>query len=526
MTAALYLSVLLCIGAGLHYYQARFNFPFPVLYLVVVLGIQFVFSAAIAMFMVASSISAEVMQRTLDFQRIVSLPPRHILLGKMLGEPAISYLLAIATLPLAVLCWHWGAASLLTIALLYVNLATSTLMAAAIGLIHPLVPPADKAGNVQKSASGSAQVLVGLSFFIAMQAVMVQGRAVLENSLTASLLGTFTPVPALWSLLYGNAWDASVPLWGGHLPSLCVAPIAQLFVTVGIVTTMSRKLRNPLNPPLTKPAAYALVTVVDLFVAALVYSHWADGYNFSRATAVFALVHLATGLLAMSLVTPSHDVLMTWVWRFRGRCSLARDCWLNDRSPNLLVLATLAVIGPVVYFAAFYAPVAYWGGAPAAGATSTDIVAPLAMTTMLLLSLGTMFQAVSALVRRGATVTFFFLLAALFVGPLFLGGPLAKAVLEELAGLDVPIIESLWGLSPLTHFAARIALLEHVPTLRVDTLTETLPALLAVYFVLFVLSIVLLWRWLSDKQQTVADKLADMRTDNTPAAPSTEMRGA
>ena len=85
--------------------------------------------------------------------------------------------------------------------------------------------------------------------------------------------------------------------------------------------------------------------------------------------------------------------------------------------------------------------------------------------------------------------------------------------------MDLPFIESLWGLSPLTHFAARIALLEHVPTLRVDTLSETLPALLAVYIVLFALSVGLLWRWLIGQEQTVADKLSGMHVDGTPPPP-------
>ena len=82
--------------------------------------------------------NAEVVNRTLDFQRIVTLSPRAILMGKMIGEPALSYFLMIASMPLAAICWGFGAASGSVIFWLYVNLTTFTLMWAAFGLINSL----------------------------------------------------------------------------------------------------------------------------------------------------------------------------------------------------------------------------------------------------------------------------------------------------------------------------------------------------------------------------------------------------
>ena len=96
MTASLYAAALLCLGAGLHYFQAAYSLPFATVFFLWIVAIQFLLTVFLAMLSVTSSINAEVVNRTLDFQRIVSLSPREILVGKMIGEPALSYLTCIA----------------------------------------------------------------------------------------------------------------------------------------------------------------------------------------------------------------------------------------------------------------------------------------------------------------------------------------------------------------------------------------------------------------------------------------------
>ncbi|MEZ6073085.1 MAG: hypothetical protein R3C10_23170 [Pirellulales bacterium] len=404
----------------------------------------------------------------------------------------------------------------MTIGLLYVNLVTATLMCAAIGLLHPLVPPADKSATNAKGSGSAAQVLVAMAFFFGLQAMIVQGRAILENSLAGALLGAFTPVAAMWGLLEGSAWQATVPFWSVHLPSLLVAPVLQLAVTACIVTGMSRKLSNPLNPPLTKPIVYALTASIDLFAAGLLYSSWKEGLGFSRATAAFFAAHLVTALLLASLVTPSREVLMTWLWRLRGRAGMLRDgVWL-DRSPNLLVLVVLAVIGPLVYFVGFVAPVVAAGSVPLDGGPPRDIVPPLATATVLLLSLGTLLQCVAALVRRGATLAFICLLVVLFCAP-----PMAAGLIETMQPLaDVAqrtsLVELIVGLTPPVHFVGWIAAVEHVPLLRLDALARTLPAMLACYAALFVFCVFILSRWLAERRAVVAGKLAHMNVSGRP----------
>jgi hypothetical protein len=139
--SALWVLALLGLGALLHYLSQNGAFRFPTTYLAAILSLQAAVSAIIAVVCTSTSMNAEVINRTLDFQRIVTLSPRAILTGKMIGEPAMSYFLMIASMPLAALCWGFGAASGSVIFWLYVNILTFTLMWAAFGLINSLTPP-------------------------------------------------------------------------------------------------------------------------------------------------------------------------------------------------------------------------------------------------------------------------------------------------------------------------------------------------------------------------------------------------
>src|SRR5438105_2613260 len=101
---AVYLLGLAVIGAAMEYYKARLPVPgdWVHYYFYTLMGIQFLVSALTASSATSVSIKNEVVNRTLDFQRIAALSPRQILLGKLFGEPAHAYLSAIASVPLAV----------------------------------------------------------------------------------------------------------------------------------------------------------------------------------------------------------------------------------------------------------------------------------------------------------------------------------------------------------------------------------------------------------------------------------------
>src|SRR5262249_28362155 len=128
-------------GAALYYYRNDLGGNWVHIYFLSILGLQFFVSGLRAVTATSASIKAEVVNRTLDFQRIAALSPRQILLGKLLGEPAQAYLLAIAPIPLAFFCYLGGGATLEGLVGLYLQLATTTLMLGAMGLLNRIDTP-------------------------------------------------------------------------------------------------------------------------------------------------------------------------------------------------------------------------------------------------------------------------------------------------------------------------------------------------------------------------------------------------
>src|SRR5262249_15461616 len=86
----------------------------------------------------AASMKSEVAKQTLDFQRITSISPRQILLGKLCGESAIAFFLIISVFPLAFICWLAVGFQFELLVLAFVNLTTHALLSGSLGLIQPL----------------------------------------------------------------------------------------------------------------------------------------------------------------------------------------------------------------------------------------------------------------------------------------------------------------------------------------------------------------------------------------------------
>ena len=114
-------------------------------------------------------------------------------------------------------------------------------------------------------------------------------------------------------------------IWSLPLPSLLVAPLAQLAVTAWFVQAMSRRLKNPNQTVFGRPDVYLVLTVVDLLVAGVCYSRWRTGWLADELVAQFCLAHVVVCLFLLLGATPSREMLMTWLWRYRGQHSWSRD---------------------------------------------------------------------------------------------------------------------------------------------------------------------------------------------------------
>ncbi len=383
---ALYLLLLTVGGAVLFYYNDVIGAPWlwARKYFVCLMVLQFIVSTVIAASTTAASMRTEVASRTLDFQRIAALSPRQILLGKLLGEPALAYLLAIATIPLATWSLFLGGVRPEVMVLLYVNLATTTLLAGAVGLLNKIDLPVGKADS---------------------------GMAV--------LLGLLTPSPIFSSLFSGDPWQRGIPFFGMVVPYLFIMPMAQMALALLFFQTMVRRLLNPLNPALSKRLAYVVLIGVDLVVAAWLYDPmmmWGPqpGLTLQVRVTAFCLIHLVVSIGLLLASTPWRETLRSWIWRYRGRLPWLWDLWISDRSENTLASLTFAALGVVGLLLFVVLPLGQGPNWPV-------VVPPAVATVVLILAFGTMHQCFVFLAGRSGTVTSLLAGALLVVLPDIVG---------------------------------------------------------------------------------------------------------
>ena len=384
-----WLLFLVACGALLAYYADPARLPWPHTYLLILLGVQFVVSGLLAGNATSESIRAEVMNRTLDFQRITTLSPAQILLGKLLGEPALAYLLAIATVPLAVYCWTLGVAgvSLGVLLLLYLTLASNTFLLGTLGMLQRLEPGSRRSGRSPLSLA-----FVVVLCCIALPPLSAKASAVLSVPWSAAVVGLLTPIPAFFGIYTGNPWGPQLSFFGIHIPMLLVTPLSQLGLAFLCFHTMVRRLVNPLNPSLSKGLAYLLILAVDVMTAAVLLEPVPLGLTIVPRAAAFCLVHLLLGLWVMNSVTPWRESLRSWVWRFRGRTPGLWDWWLGERSENGLVLTTFCILGVLCLVLLVLLPAGLQDGFAAIRANGSVIARVVLTTTVLLLALGTLHQ--------------------------------------------------------------------------------------------------------------------------------------
>src|SRR5438132_12042268 len=113
--------LLLMAGTAVPYFVPSIALEWPKYAFGILMGLQFLLLGIMAGSATSASMKAEVAKQTLDFQRISSLSPRQILLGKLLAESATPFFLAVSTFPLGVLCYATGGPPLELLLLAYAN---------------------------------------------------------------------------------------------------------------------------------------------------------------------------------------------------------------------------------------------------------------------------------------------------------------------------------------------------------------------------------------------------------------------
>jgi hypothetical protein len=405
---AIYLMLLVAGGMVVYHYRLRLPVPWPQFYLIAMLGLQLVLSSLIAAGATTASLRSEVLNRTLDFQRLASISPQQILLGKLLGDPALAYLLAIATVPLAAFCCTMGVAGtpLAVLPLVYLNLGTTIFLMSTLGLVQPLEPGSGKpTGGIGGNAGW------GIMGFVLVAQIVAGARQSLMTPWAGALVGLPTPIPMLVGIGQSDIWQYRLSFYGVQIPFLFVTPVSQLVLAYLFFHVMVRRFINPLNPQFSKATAYVTLIVVDLLAGAVLYDP--AGMPLEKRVTGFCLAHLVVSLGLVTAVTPWRESLQSWIWRFRGRSPWLRDLWLGARTENVFALVTFCVIGLVGLALFVLLPAWFEVGAAAVERQAWRIFNVATGSTVLLLSLGTVYQwcvALAGQLGRGVLLTLAMLL--------------------------------------------------------------------------------------------------------------------
>ena len=443
LRAAMYVGVLAMIGLVISHNADAIPFSGARLYLVVVVGIQLFITLLFGASSVGTSLNLEVINRTLDFQRIVSLSPREIMVGKLIGEPVTLYFMAMATIPLSVLCWAMGAVSFLSLLLLYVNLTTCSLMFCSLGLIHTLSAPSQ--ATPRQKSSGAGGMIAAPLFFVPY--LMISGFQWMSNPWIEGVVNTFTPIGSLMQVFDGDPLAASVSLWGLSLPSLLVAPVVQLAFTNWVITCMAQRLKRPVEPPVGRASSYSVLLLIDLLAAGVCYNQFKVGLPIEEVILQFCVAHGIASLILILAITPSQAALSSWLWRYREQQSWLRSSLWMNRAENGMALLMYCVIGTGILAISLAIFVIQSGSS---GVDAGTLLPAAAMTSLFLLAFGTTLQALVASIGKSGIMWFILVLILANVVPPFM------AVLTELDGYsagDEPVRQFFLSLGPASYFA-------------------------------------------------------------------------
>jgi hypothetical protein len=311
---------------------------------------QCVLSGIAMMQSAGNAIKVEVLNKTLDFQRIAAVSPWDILIGKLLGPPTLAYLLAIAAFPMGFFCMLSGVPGLdvLSLVLLWIELLCFLFLLGSSAIQHSLQSTVGRRGG----ASVSFGMMSG--FMVMITISLFSGGDVfsfLANPLRVSLPALICPLPAITGVFVGDPWAAKFYFFSIPIPVLLFSPVAHLALAWFILNIMARRLENTENTPLSKRLSYLFIIVADLLLVGILQSGGkagplgAAGVTLRIQVAIFLCIHIILSFVAVGAVTPKKETLLSWVWRFRGLRSAFVDALLHDRTPNLLPILVSIVSG-------------------------------------------------------------------------------------------------------------------------------------------------------------------------------------
>jgi hypothetical protein len=311
---------------------------------------QCIFSGIIVLGQASSALKNEVLNKTLDFQRIAALHPWDILIGKLLGTSSGAYLLAIAALPVGVFSMLNGVpgVGLLEVILMWVQMLTFLFLLGACAIQNTLQISTPK-GTGASAGFGFVMAMIALLSFSSFSARDVTSFLADPRRVTIPTL--FTPVPAFAGALAENPWAPCFYWFSLKIPSLLFTPMMHVLFGWIALNIMVRRLQRLESTPLGKRLGYFFLAVADFIVVGAIASTGrsgplgAAGFDTNLQLTLFFGCHVIVTLVYLVAVTPRKELIWAWVWRYRGRRSPPVDAVVEDRSFNTMPLIISLVFG-------------------------------------------------------------------------------------------------------------------------------------------------------------------------------------
>lgn len=502
----LYIIVLVMGYVGWQYYLSlnpRMQSNPNNVFLRILFGVQCFLSGIVMLGQAGSSLKNEVMNKTLDFQRIAATGPWDILMGKLLGMPIMAYLLALAAIPVAVFALANGAAgiSLLDLLLIWLQLMTFLFLLGSCAIQNTLQITSSKGTG---AAPGFGMFMAGVGLMIYASFAAGDSITYLMDPRRMTLGALFSPLTAYAGIAAENPWAAKFYWFDLQIPCLLLTPVAHIIVAWFFLSIMVRRLENVDSTPLGKGKSHLFLLLADLILVGVLHSCrstgpvlGAAGMTLQQRVGMFLLFHVAISVIYFVTLTPRADLVMSWIWRFRTN-SYLRDSLLEDRAPNTIsVLINLLTVAFGVMLLCLVSTDSF---------TDPSFLVDVSLTAgVTILAYGLLYQLFQLISRKFSSLLMLVLFFVLGILPIFVGTALRQPRLAEFNEVGK-------GLLMATPFSQALRWVNQDLD-KVFADVSPYPVIIA-YCLLSSIAFIMTWRWLTARINRVEATKTRLLTAN------------
>jgi len=304
-------------------------------------------------------IAQESSRGTLNFIRLSPQSGRSILWGKLLGVPALIYLITLLILPLHLVAAIGAGVSPLFLLSFYLILGLGYILLYSLALLFGLMVGSTGVTN-QLNNPTNAGTAVGFLYVSAIQGYMFLNSVTTWSKFNQYLYGNQFGLDVQWfqASISNNFWAAN---------GFAIASV--VLVTKGIWYALERKFNTPSRPILSKRQGYICLTFFQVFVLGFLVRQTLPMQinEVEFKTFSLTLLNVLNYLAFLSLIillTPQRQVLMDWL-RYRHleldnsnrRKSLWQDLIWHESSPAVVAIGICGLISALIIL-----PWATWNG--------------------------------------------------------------------------------------------------------------------------------------------------------------------